>query len=87
MPEKQVKLNVDRKYWVFALKIIGDFGATIAVPLVLLVLVGRRLDEHFHHVYFFTVIAFFLSAVISGKMIYSKAKVYGKQYQDIDKLK
>jgi len=75
----------DRRYYLFALRIIGDFGASIAVPVVVFVLFGQWLDGKYEKGPWFTVIAFALAAVLSGKMIYKKAKRYGKDYQDIDK--
>ncbi len=75
----------DRRYYLFALRIIEDFGASIAVPVVVFVLFGQWLDGKYEKGPWFTVIAFALAAVLSGKMIYKKAKRYGKDYQDIDK--
>lgn len=85
MPEKEIKSSIDRKYLVFALKIIGDFGVTLALPVIVFVLMGNSLDEKYHHSPFFTVLGFILAALVSGKIIYKKSKAYGKQYQDIDK--
>ena len=39
-----IKKTNDRAYYTFALKIIGDFGVSIAAPVVLFVLVGQYLD-------------------------------------------
>ena len=75
----------DRRYYLFALRIIGDFGASIAVPVVVFVLFGQWLDGKYDKSPWFTVIAFVLAAVLSGRMIYKKAKRYGKEYQDIDR--
>ncbi len=75
----------DRKYYLFALRIIGDFGASIAVPVVIFVLIGQWLDDKYDKSPWFTVLAFVLAAVLSGRMIYKKAKRYGKEYQDLDK--
>lgn len=75
----------DRKYYLFAIRIIGDFGASIAVPVVVFVLIGQWLDGKYNKSPWFTVIAFVLAAVLSGKMIYKKAEKYGKEYQDLDK--
>ena len=75
----------DRRYYLFALRIIGDFGASIAVPVVVFVLFGQWLDGKYEKGPWFTVIAFALAAVLSGRMIYKKAKRYGKEYQDIDR--
>ena len=75
----------DRKYYLFAVRIIGDFGASIAVPVVVFVLIGQWLDGKYEKGSWFTVIAFVLAAVLSGKMIYKKAKRYGDEYQKLDK--
>ena len=71
----------DREYYIFALKIIGDFGATIAVPVVIFVLIGQYLDEKYGRSPLFIILGFALAAVISVKIIYKKAKIYGAEYQ------
>lgn len=73
----------DRKYYLFALRIIGDFGASIAVPVVVFVLIGQWLDGMYDKSPWFTVVSFVLAAVLSGKMIYKKAKRYGDEYQKL----
>jgi len=75
----------DRKYILLGLRITGDFGATIAVPIIIFVLIGQWLDGKYEKSPWFTVLAFILAAILSGKMIYKKAKAYGKEYQDLDK--
>ncbi|MEK7064880.1 MAG: AtpZ/AtpI family protein [Patescibacteria group bacterium] len=74
----------DRKYYLFAVRIIGDFGASIAVPVVVFVLIGQWLDGKYDKSPWFTVLAFATAAVLSGKMIYKKAKRYGDEYQNLD---
>ena len=71
----------DKAYYLFGLKIAGDFGATIAVPVVLLALLGQWLDEKYNKGSLFLILGFVLAAVISAKMIYQKAKVYGEEYK------
>ena len=75
----------DREYYLFALKIIGDFGATIAVPVVIFTLLGQFLDEKYQRRPLFTILAFVVAALISAKIIYKKAKKYGQEYQNLDK--
>ena len=75
----------DREYYIFALKIIGDFGATIAVPVVIFVLIGQYLDEKYNRSPLFTILGFALAALISAKIIYKKAKIYGAAYQAMNK--
>ena len=83
MNEPKHSPSPDRSYHLFAFRIIGDFGATIAVPVVLFVLAGRRLDERYQGGWFFTVLAFILAALLSGIIIYRNAKRYGQEYQKL----
>ncbi len=71
----------DRRYYLFALRIVGDFGASIAIPAVVLVLIGQYIDHRFGLSPYSTVASFVIAATISGKIIYHKAKKYGDQYQ------
>ena len=85
---KQVQDNkthktTDRDYYLFALRTIGDFGATIAVPVIILVLIGQYFDERLGLTPWFTILGFVLAALISGKIIHRKAKEYGKWYQSL----
>ena len=75
----------DRKYYLLGLRIAGDFGVTIAAPVVVFVLVGQWLDGKYDKAPWLTVVSFLLAALLSGRMIYKKAKKYGKQFQEIDK--
>lgn len=83
--EKKPQKSSDRQYYIFALKIAGDFGVSIAVPIVLFVLIGSYLGDRYGHKVLFIVLAFVLAGFLSAKMIYKKAKVYGEQYQNLDK--
>ncbi len=74
---------LEREYLMFGLKIMGNFGAIIAVPIILFVLGGRWLDERFGKGILFTVIAFVLALIFSGISIVRKSREYGKQYQDL----
>lgn len=65
------------------LRIVGDFGATIAVPVVVFVLIGQWLEGKYGFTPWFTVIAFIISAVLSGISIYKKAKRYGEEYKKL----
>ncbi len=79
------KTDSDKEYIRLGMRIIGDFGATLAVPVVIFVLIGQWLDEKYHHTYLFTAIAFVVAAITSARMIYKKAKYYDKAYHDIEK--
>lgn len=80
MQEKSNKTS-ERQYYLLALRIASDFGASIALPVVTFVLAGRWLDGKYNKGIIFTVIGFILAAGISGRIIYKKAKRYGKEYQ------
>jgi F0F1-type ATP synthase assembly protein I len=73
--------TLERKYWVFALRIAGDFGATIAVPVVLFVYLGKKLDARWDTQPWLMIAGFVLAASISGISIYRKAKKLGSEYQ------
>lgn len=81
MDTPKSKKTSDRAYYLFALHIIGDFGATIAVPIIIFVLGGQWLDDRYNKKPWFTIIAFILAALISAKIIHKKAKRYGTEYQ------
>ncbi len=87
MDNQNPKKTTDRAYVMLGMQIIGDFGATIAIPVVLFVLIGQWLEGKYGHAPWFTVGAFVLAALLSGKMIYTKAKEYGRKYQEIEKNK
>jgi len=74
----------DRAYILLGLKITGDFGATIAVPVIIFVLVGQWLDEKYQTTPWLTILAFVLAGLISARIIYKKAKAYGKEYQALE---
>ena len=75
----------DRQYIMLGLRIVGDFGAIIAVPIVVFVLMGQWLEGKYGYAPWFTILAFILATLLSGKMIYKKAKQYGEEYKKLDK--
>lgn len=85
MESKPNKPNTDRAYYIFALKIIGDFGVAIALPVVVFVLIGNYFDSKYNISPLGTILGFILSALISTKLIYKKAKRYGREYEALGK--
>lgn len=75
----------DRRYYLFGLRIVGDFGATLAVPVVLFVLVGQWLDERSGAYPRYTIAAFVLAAILSARLVYKKAQRYAKEYDALMK--
>lgn len=76
--------TTDREYQFFALRIVGDFGASIAIPVVILALAGQYLDEKYQTSPWFIIIGFVLAATVSARIIYKKSKQYGKEYQRLN---
>jgi len=79
MPEVPKKTS-DRAYYLFALRIMGDFGATIAVPAVLASLLGRWLDEKYHKYPLFIIICLIIAFIVTIRIIQKKVKKYGEEY-------
>ena len=69
------------KYQLFAFKMLGDFGFAIAAPVVLFVLIGQYLDGKYDKSPLFTILGFVLAALVTAKVIYKKAKLYGEEYK------
>jgi len=63
--QKDKTSSSDREYIRLGLKIISDFGATLALPVVVFVLIGQWLDKKYDHTYLFTILAFILAALVS----------------------
>jgi hypothetical protein len=78
------KSSNDGAYYLFGLRLIGDFGATIAIPVVVLSWVGRRLDERWGTKPWLVLCSFTLAALLSGYVIYRKARTYEKAFKELD---
>ncbi len=63
---------------------MGDFGASIAAPVVLFVLAGKWLQEKFHFAPFGIIIGFALAATISTLIIRRKAAWYAAEYKTLE---
>mgnify|MGYP001568700166 FL=1 len=87
MEDNQPKKTSGRQYQLFAFKMLGDFGASIAAPVVLFVLIGQYLDGKYDKSPLFTILGFVLAALSSAKIIYKKAKKYGDEYKRMNENK
>lgn len=83
MPSLLPTKGSEREYMVLGLRIVGDFGATIAIPVVVFVNIGQWLDRTYGIGPYATIGAFVLAALLSGYSIYKKAKRYGQWYTEI----
>lgn len=75
----------DSRYLKLAFRIIGEFGVSIAVPVVVLALLGKHLDERFGTGPWLRIAGFALAAVITALIVSRRAKAFGKEYEAIDK--
>ena len=87
MQDNQPKKSNGYQYQLFAFKMLGDFGASIAVPVVIFVLVGQYLDEKYTRSPLFTILGFVLAAMLTAKIIYKKAKRYGDEYKKMNEAR
>jgi F0F1-type ATP synthase assembly protein I len=73
----------DRRYVMLGLRITGNFGAAIAIPVVTLASLGKYLDGRFGTRPWLTIMGFVVAAALSAVLIRRKAEAYGKEYQAI----
>ncbi|HSR88987.1 MAG TPA: AtpZ/AtpI family protein [Candidatus Udaeobacter sp.] len=84
MEENKPNKTNSGQYQLFAFKMLGDFGASIAIPVVVFVLIGQYIDEKYSKSPLFTILGFVLAALSSAKIIYRKAKIYGEEYKKMN---
>lgn len=74
----------DRKYMIFAIRIMGEITYLIAVPIVVLVILGKWLDGRFHTEPKFLIAGFIVAALFSGTTVWRRARQLGREYQALD---
>lgn len=75
----------DRRSYMLGLQIAGDFGANLAVPVVLFVLLGKWLQNKYGFAPFGVIVGFLLASVISYKIISRKVTWYASEYKALQK--
>jgi hypothetical protein len=78
------KDSKSRKYILLGFRIMGNFGATIAIPVILFVIFGQWLESKFGHEPYFTIAGFVIAALLTAVMIKKKAKQFAKEYHDLN---
>ncbi|MDD5251224.1 MAG: AtpZ/AtpI family protein [Patescibacteria group bacterium] len=78
-------IDRDRRYYRLAMRIFVEFGAEIAVPVVLFTWLGKTLDARWGTKPWLIIAGFILAATLSVVAITKRAKHYGKEYDDIGK--
>ncbi len=72
-----------REYYLFGLRIMADFGATLAVPAVAAAWIGTRLDARWDTKPYLLAACLLLAFGLTALMIRRKAIAYGKDYQNL----
>ncbi|MCX6782158.1 MAG: AtpZ/AtpI family protein [Candidatus Magasanikbacteria bacterium] len=85
MQDKPKKQSTDHGYYVLGVKIMLDMGFSIAVPAVAAALLGQYLDEKYDRAPLFIILLLVNAFLISARIIITKAKRYGKEYENLDK--
>ena len=60
-------------------------GFMIAIPAVAAAFLGQYLDEKYNTYPLFLVLCLINAFIISAKIVIDKARMYGKEYEDLDK--
>jgi len=81
MKESHVVRMGELRYILLAVRIIIDFGAVIAVPVVVLAHAGKLLDSAFGTSPWLTVAGFVLAALMTAVVVRRRASFYGRKYQ------
>lgn len=76
--------DLDRQYALLAFRAVSEFGAAIAAPVVLLTVVGKRLDAAYGTGPAFLIAGFALSALLSSLYVFKRTKALNKEYQALD---
>ncbi len=79
------KNEKDRRYMLLGFRIVGSFGAIIALPVIAFVLLGQYMDAKFGHAPWWTVGGFVTASILTVLIIRKKAKEYGKEYTALNK--
>lgn len=77
--------DTDKRYMLLAVRIMGEFGASIAIPVVVLALLGKHLDARFGTTPYLRVSGFVLAALITAAIVRKRAYDFGKEYEAIGK--
>jgi F0F1-type ATP synthase assembly protein I len=75
----------DARYYGFAMRIVGDFGATIAIPAVIAAFVGVWVDEKLGTAPWLLLGSLAVAGVLTAYIIQKKAKAYGKKFDALNK--
>lgn len=81
MAEDKNRANVDRYYYVLAVRIAADFGLAIAAPAVLAAVIGKMLDERYGVYPLLTIILLIIAFILTAIYVVRKAYYYLELYK------
>ena len=88
VPKNMQNKGISRQTTLLGLRIIGDFGVAIAVPVILFVILGQWLDARYTGgKNYFTILGFIFAAVVTARLVYRRAKYYEKAFKEINQKK
>lgn len=74
----------DRRYAILATKILGEFGAAIAMPAVAAAMLGKRFDAAHGTAPRYTAICLVTAFIVTAFYISRRARAYGREYEALD---
>lgn len=77
--------EIERRARVLGFKIAGTIAYLIAAPLVFFVIIGVLLDRKFGTLPWLTILGFILAGLASIRLVRSKAKELGREYEALFK--
>lgn len=77
------KKGSDNAFYLLGLRVLADFGATIAVPAVAAAWLGAKVDAAWGSKPYAALSFLALAFVLTAALIRRKAAAYGKAYQEL----
>src|SRR6188474_618009 len=76
--------DLDRQYGLLAFRAVGEFGAAIALPVVLLTLAGKRMDAIYGTAPRYLILSFVLAAALSAAYVAKRTRDLNREYQRLE---
>ncbi len=84
-PKPPEQRDIDRRYMLLAVRIMGEFGASIALPVVVLAVLGKKLDAVYGTAPYLRIAGFILAAALTAAIINKRARDFGREYEALGK--
>ncbi len=60
---------------------MGEFGASIAIPVVVLAMTGKKLDDMYGTAPYLRIAGFVIAAIITATFINKRSRDFGREYE------